>query len=192
MAKSDGKFGLRDLLMANTAYVVDDDLHYFTSTEIDEIDADALGYFAFSVVWRAAVSAWTFDGNKFDRLELGKYEDSISNFLLGKSALPSEVAVNLVVSSERVPLLVAAVPRTSVGECHAHWLDIPGMQFIVHVGSRLPEYARACCLFRGEGRPILFSSVSQRRSIKDVMSLLDGHRRGLVNKEGIPPSHRER
>jgi hypothetical protein len=58
------------------------------------IETEKLGYFALSVIWRAAVHQWaTPFGGKTTVLNLGAAEESIRKFLLGEAQFPTNVAI---------------------------------------------------------------------------------------------------
>jgi hypothetical protein len=156
------EFALRDLLLANQAIRLNEHLYYFTTASIPEIDSDALGYFALSVVWRASVCDWAIDEVRIPQLQLGPFQEQLRRYLLGYSDLPDNVAVLAVACSQREVYLMTNMPQTRMwGEYRSHFFDIPGVSFMVDVGARIPEHARAMCLFRGVGRPLFYSPVAQ-------------------------------
>jgi hypothetical protein len=99
-AKTPTDFPLRDLLLAHEAIMLDEDVYCFATDSIHEVDADALGYFALSVVWRASVCDWNIDGVDIPRLCLGPFQEQIRRYLLGESALPNDLALCAVACSQ--------------------------------------------------------------------------------------------
>jgi hypothetical protein len=63
-------FPLRGVLLSHKAHRITEDLHYFCTDEMPSVDADALGYFALSVIWRASVCDWKIDGELVRQLQL--------------------------------------------------------------------------------------------------------------------------
>ena len=61
-ASQGGRFKLREILLAQEASKLLDDMYCFSCDSISAINTDALCYFALSVIWRASVATWDIDG----------------------------------------------------------------------------------------------------------------------------------
>lgn len=165
-------FKLRDVLLLHEAYRITEDLHYFRTADIPSVNADALGYFAMSVIWRAAVCDWTIDGELIPQLQLGRYTEVFRRYLVGETAAPTDIAVELFVCSAAEVFLMTNMPQTkNWGGYRSHFFDIPGMSFMVDVGARIPEDTRKRCLFRGTGRPLFYTPVAQMANARDFARL---------------------
>ena len=51
-------------------------------------ERENIGYFATSVLWRAALCDWICRGEKYEQLSLGRYQEEIRKYLNGDAQLP--------------------------------------------------------------------------------------------------------
>ena len=167
-------FRLREELLSHerAAHRLTDDLCYFRTVDLPSIDADALGYFALSVIWRAAVCDWEIDGESIPQLQLGPYSEALRTYLLGEADLPADLTVDLCVCSAAEVHIMTTMPQTkNWGAYRSHFFDIPGLSFMVNVGARIPKKVREMCLFRGSGRPLFYTAVAQIANARDYVKL---------------------
>ncbi len=141
-AKRDGKFNLRDLLQA--APPIDgfkkDGAAIYEVQGLIGAKIEQYLYFAASVFWRASAHTWEIGGAQVGKISLGaKYQDQFRLYLLGRSTFPQNARVYVHVASERqIPLTVATVPTTfRIGAMHRHKFCIPGVLFILFLGSKV-------------------------------------------------------
>ncbi len=141
-AKHDGSFKLRELLQTMSPLLAGQNYQ----TEIYDVQrlldtkVDQYLYFAASVFWRASGHTWKIRGGRVGKIFLGdKYQEQFRLYLLGKSTFPQNARVYVHVSSEtHVPLTVATVPTTfRMGAAHCHKFCIPGVLFILFLGSKV-------------------------------------------------------
>lgn len=114
---------------------------------MEVLDASSLGrllhqltYFAVSVIWRWSVgySAWPKQAEFPKRI--GRFEDHLRGYLLRREALPSTVAVNVVVLRPTMPIELLSTPvggKSGSPRTYDFW--IPGLRFMVQLGGRLDE-----------------------------------------------------
>jgi hypothetical protein len=137
------------------------------------IDTDSLGYFALSVLWRAAVRIWnTPFGGKTTLLELGVFEEPIRKFLLGESPFPDEIVVMVHVCTDRashgsfyMPSRVQANPIPSFG------FQTLGILFRIFVGNTIPENIRAFCCVKSE-KKLIFQRDCSVKTIEAFRQLM--------------------
>jgi hypothetical protein len=111
------------------------------------IETEKLGYFALSVIWRAAVHQWaTPFGGKTTVLNLGAAEESIRKFLLGEAQFPTNVAILATVCTD---------PYSKVFYMPSQKRGIPGTSFVmltlgvhlmVFTDSIPPILHQMCCV----------------------------------------------
>ena len=141
-AKRDGSFNLRKLLQTVSP------LSYYNKDGFALYDVQGLLcdkveqylYFAASIFWRASAHTWKFGSRQVGKISLGDtYQEQFRLYLLGESTFPQNARVYVHVSSEtQVPLTVATVPTTSrMDTAHRHKFCIPGMLFILFLGSNI-------------------------------------------------------
>ena len=113
----------------------------YAAASIPEIDVDKLEYFALSVFWRAAVHDWgPVHEQEYQRLELGPYEETLRQFLLGVVPFPAHV-VMLISVYEELDITRTAFPPVRgerMPEGRSYSFLIPGIQFSMSVGKGLP------------------------------------------------------
>jgi hypothetical protein len=74
--------------------------------------------------------------------------------------------------------LMTNMPRTlKCGDYRCHFFDIPGLSFMVDLGSRIPDYSRDICLLRGVGRPLFYSPVAQLSNAQAYATLRERYKR---------------
>lgn len=161
-ARQTGEFEIRKKLLAHGGQQkLLDDVHVFYTAAIPSVNADALCYFALSVIWRAAVASWRIGGLSLEQLSLGKYEQAVRLFLLGKASFPSNIAMMAVVSSLPDPRLMVTLPRSKKHHGYtSHFFAIPGLDFTVDIGGQIPGMLKAMCLHHGVRRPLFYSPVA--------------------------------
>jgi hypothetical protein len=94
-------------------------------------------YFSASIFWRASAHQWEFNGEPVARIRLGdRYQEQFRVYLLGQAPFPPNARLYLHVSSEPNPDMTCVFPCTSrVDGLHRHKFSIPGLAFILFVGS---------------------------------------------------------
>src|SRR6266404_2162375 len=95
-----------------------------------------LAYFCTSVVWRASLCDWVCRGEKYERIDLGPYQEKIRKYIRGEASVPDRVALEIELSGLPHPKLAMNLPLTSRAESsHCYSFHIPGMTFAVMVGG---------------------------------------------------------
>lgn len=143
-ARGNGSFKLRELLQNASPLGVDEisrtavyDVQHLLGSNVDQYV-----YFAASVFWRASAHKWSMGGERIRQISLGeKYQEQFRLYLLGQAAFPENARVYVHISSEtQAPLTVATVPTTfRMGKAHRHKFCIPGVLFILFLGSEVPK-----------------------------------------------------
>jgi hypothetical protein len=111
------------------------------------IDTEKLGYFALSVLWRAAVRTWTTSKYSTERIELKAFEEPIRLYLLGDGQFPANVAVVATVCTDRysrVFYLPAPASFPIPIPLQAFAFLALGVQFLIFTGPFAPTVA--CCV----------------------------------------------
>jgi hypothetical protein len=111
------------------------------------LDMDRFAYFTLSVVWRGAVHDWKLlDGTVRPRMELGGFEEPIRQYLSGRTQLPPDTAVIVIVCSDDESRTTWMTPAVHV---EANCLNVRflarGVFFRAMMGRHLPEFFRDIC-----------------------------------------------
>jgi len=140
-----GSFRLLAALDRHSPVAVRDGARIYRMSEISKIDPIPLVYFALSVFWRGAVTEWSVDRQKLERLEFGDpYMSRLREYLLGNAGTPDDMALALHVCDD--PTLAATTLATPTGgrkgEYHSYIFVIPGLAFHLFIGKRMPVWMR--------------------------------------------------
>lgn len=131
--RGQGRFRLRADLRKRTPLSGAEIEAYAGSKE----EAARLGYFCLSVVWRASLCDWFCRGEIYEQITLGPYQREIRKYLNGEITVPDRIGVLVLLSALERPVLAMSLPHSYRNDsCHCHRFQIPGMTFIVSVGSR--------------------------------------------------------
>jgi hypothetical protein len=137
--RGEGEFNIRKVLLAAEPWYGDQDIQIFKASAVPEIAITPIIYFGLSVFWRAAVRDWRLPGVPIIRIDLGPYEEPLRRYLLAESAFPDRMALNVGVSSTTDVASYFILPMSGNDSgFHYHKFSVPGMQFLLFVGSRMP------------------------------------------------------
>ncbi len=160
MARTDG-FKLQERLVSRTPIGSNENIAFYSTREIPEINMSALIYFAMSVFWRASAHVWRNASGTMQGIDLGPFEEEIRHFLLG-GAFPEHAAILVTVWPTRDVLPAAYTPRRGrAPDCHVFNFLIPGLEFKLFTGHRIPEIYRSMC-----------SELSDEKFIYSAMSVI--------------------
>jgi hypothetical protein len=129
------------------------DFSAFSGGTIPAIDMDSLVYFAASVFWRATAHDW---GRPKNRLDFGGYQEELRQYLVGSASFPMNAALLIVVSDATALLEIAAFPFGGkvAGAYHSYQFNIPGIEFTLSLGQRIPKSCRRVCAYSSPERLI--------------------------------------
>lgn len=141
-AKRNGLFKLRELLQTVSPLITNkkDQVAGYDVRGLLGAKVEQYLYFAASVFWRASAHTWIIGGRQVGKISLGdKYQEQFRLYLLGESTFPQNALVHVHVASEtQVPLTVATVPTEfRMGAAHRHKFCIPGVLFVLFLGSKV-------------------------------------------------------
>lgn len=139
-ARPDGQFKLRELLQTisplyDTPQFKVYDVQHLLGSQIDHYL-----YFAASVFWRASAYRWKMGIKSVGQITLGTtYQEQFRLYLLGEAAFPQKARVRVHVASENPPDLTTVFPCTTrIDGARRHKFYIPGLLFILFLGSNVP------------------------------------------------------
>ena len=158
MARPEG-FKIQEVLLSIRPIEANDQLAYYRSAGVPGINMDALVYFALSMFWRASAHTWRNVSGIMEGIELGPYEESIRQFLLG-SEFPKDTVILVTVWPTREVLPAAYTPRRGRADgYHVFNFLIPGIEFKLLTGKQLPDVWRAACSYASADK-LIFSAMS--------------------------------
>jgi hypothetical protein len=167
-------FLLQALLLNARPVVNTDTMFAYEATGIPEINADALGYFAASVFWRAAVRNWHIRRMHVMATDLGAvYQEQFRQFLLGQSVFPNLAVIVVIVSRNPEAVLAAMFPIASRRNgCFHHRFHVPGIGFHLFLGRQIPARFPKLCLVHSPRRMIYSSNTIDELVLRDMADLM--------------------
>ena len=140
-------FWLHALLNSQTPILNGED-RLFTQASIPKVDMARLVYFALSIFWRGTRRWSAVDGGRPPVLYLGRQENAIRSFLLGRGKLPEEVVVTVAVwPYNKVPpasLMPRGLAKTGY---RSYWFYYFGFIFLLVIGKEIPARLRKTCSY---------------------------------------------
>jgi hypothetical protein len=173
MARKDG-FKLQDALIASSPIPVNATFAVYSSAAVPTINMDALVYFALSVFWRGSVHRWKDGSQEIKGIELGPFEEPIRVFLRGGN-FPANVVVLVSVWPTRKAFPAALTPSGGrLDHCHCFNFVIPGLEFKLLTGKRIPAELRCKCSHASDEKFIFFDKSIESYTLDVFMRLLSG------------------
>ena len=108
------------------------------------IDRNKIAYFGISVFWRASIHTWELEGGKRVKIDLGpKYNEELRQYLMGLTAVPKNVSLQLVVCSDALNrgLFFAPAENQKIKDCTFIFFA-RGMQFYFRISNTLKDFER--------------------------------------------------
>jgi hypothetical protein len=140
-------FPLLSRLRVAMAIRVEADCVIFSGSAIG-IDTSKLGYYALSVVWRAAVENWKSLKGQTTTVDLGTFEEPVRKYLIGETGFPAGVAVMVVVCNDLGSQQTIYFPKDSKNSnlYPTFGFLVRGLLFrvITDVGAGAPELELCC------------------------------------------------
>jgi hypothetical protein len=115
------------------------------------------------VFWRAAVHSWEGYGGKYNTLELGPYEESLRQYLLGQIAFPADVVVFFIVCTDATSQDSFHVPSPGGKQYGTTYtFQARGINFFMTVGKQMLGSLRTLCSVTGSDKWILSRSCEEK------------------------------
>lgn len=165
--RDEKNFPLREILRRHKS-LSDGEILVYPSARIPEIDSARLIYFAMSVLWRAGVHTWPWEGDEI-HIQLGPYLEPIRKFLLDKQGFPSNMALFVRVLAINYLLQTSRPPESANHDgAHSHHFAMPGIAFLLVVGKRGLEGSETASTAPGPERYIC---VYRNADVQDLQKL---------------------
>jgi hypothetical protein len=105
-------------------------------------------------------------------VDLGPYEEPLRRFLLGEIAFPDQFALSIRVSTLPELYQTAHAPASENGDgFHFYRFAIPGLVFILFVGSRIPKEYFAASTVPAPERYISIHPKSEMADLNEAIEL---------------------
>jgi hypothetical protein len=156
-------FPLLATLQAATPTKIAAGFNWYDHLSAPLVDRSKLGYFALSVFWRGAVRSWEEYGEKYNTLELGPYEESLRQYLLGQTAFPANVVVFFIICTDATSQDSFHVPSPGGKQYGATYtFQTRGINFFMTVGKQMLGSLRSLCSVTGADKWILSRSCEEK------------------------------
>lgn len=158
-------FPLHEKLMTITPEIFEPDLAAYAAVKSNDIRTDCLTHFAMGIFWKAGVHSWQ-TGHGALRLEFGPYREEIRAFLLG-GLFPKNAFLMISVVPPSLPTISAYVPYTNkTSDFTFHTFYVPGVEFMLALTNRPPDFLRTVCIASNPLRPIIVGSFPAKHIAK--------------------------
>jgi hypothetical protein len=149
-----GGFPLYDLLTNSTPNSAEADLSIYLCANVPSLDCEKITHFATGIFWRAAVHSWR-NGASTVKLDLGRHEEQLREYLLGAKPFPDDVLLILRIAPPSLPLLWAVAPASS-GDVRLgrYRFYVPGIEFSLHVEEQAVRELREGCFVHNPAHPV--------------------------------------
>jgi hypothetical protein len=178
--KADGRFRLADVLRKAHSSVgtLADNTRLYEAALIPEINSLAIAHFATGIFWKASVHGWNDDGRV--PVSLFGYADQFRRFLLGEREFPQSAVLTVVVRERGLlDRLTYAPAGFSKGATSSYRFPIPGFNFMLTVGKKIPQRTSQYCFVRGVGKPIVVTSTLETFLMQEAQDMLARSSSGL-------------
>lgn len=178
-------FPFHDLIKKSQLVSSEDGAEIFHSQSFSDELQRGIYYFALSMIWRAHI--WSRDEYGKKRVDLGRYEEKIRNFLLGESDV-DRVYLIVTVNTHRSinGLITTPVSRKMFGR-HAYLFELLGMKYHLYVGgSKLDGFVETFLYMRS--KVIIMTSRAAELAGHEMISDIVREKvvpRGRLARQGI-------
>jgi hypothetical protein len=147
-------FPLHDALIDAKPLLETSEFAVYAGSEIANIKCDKLIYFGMSLFWRSAAHRWKTVGGADHQIALGPYQEPIRQFLRDEGNFPR----NTVLSLRAWPVktfcgVIPPIAAAGIGTHHEFVFYVPGIEFRLCTGQRIPDKIRKMCFHSSTGQP---------------------------------------
>jgi hypothetical protein len=167
-------FRLRDSLQDISPIETTEQYRAYDLQQVPGSKVEDYLYYAASIFWRASVHSWKIGDQKIGQISLGsKYEEEFRQYLVGKTDFPSNARLCLHISCEATPDQTLVFPCTSrITKVHRHTFYIPGIQFILLLGSEVSKQFDSIALNGSERKIAFLCSFREGSLFKGALNLI--------------------
>jgi hypothetical protein len=169
--QADGKFPLYDNIITRPPLPVSPIVTLYESRGVPGIEPEQLGFFAASILWRAGATDWR--NKRSPRIELGPYEDSLRQYLLGRTPFPKDAALRVILPTPALARLIATLPMPDrVDGVRSYKVFIPGIAFTMILGKHIPNSISEVAFMPSPNRIICISDQIHRNWLEGVTAVI--------------------
>jgi hypothetical protein len=153
------QFPLYDIVHRQAPIDSDPDGETFAAGTNPEIDVQRISHFALGIFWKASIHLW-----QFGQITLGTYREEIRTWLLGETAFPKNVALNVILSRPAAAQIIMNPPYETIPTpCHTYLFHVPGVLFRLSVGKQIPAAEKLLCFYSSSEHFIIVSDTITRK-----------------------------
>jgi uncharacterized protein YlaI len=180
-------FPLQSALKTAEPKFTNDDFATFSGLDTPGLELDKLGYFAISILWRAAVFDWSKvsqDGP--EQLNFGPYREQLRLYLLG-GTFPDDACLFIYIAKNKTDRVI--IPprggRAPNGTFH-YSFHIPGFLFMMVLGKKIPQTMRSMCSIGAPERLVILTNDVEKLLVKSVLKALSEDRFRYLPFNDVP------
>jgi len=178
-------FPIGEALLKTTPLISYKRVTAYAGAAVPEIDMEKLVYFGLSIFWRCSAHDWRDATGGRIQIELGPYEEPIRRFLLGEAPLPKTIALLIALPTGSVLIGTYTPRRGHEKDFHNFVFYVPGIEFTLSAGRKIPVEVRALCAHTSPQKIILFSGATTSNTAASFDLLRDVARPSLGVKKFI-------
>ena len=165
-----GTFPLQEAIREAPRLYADANFAVHSCASVPRIDLSKIMYFALSIFWRASVHRWRIQDREV-KIDLGPYTEPIRKFLKGLGSFPQNTFLIVTVTPDSEPDFVLIPPvRLLPRDFHLFVFYIPGVQFLLCTGRRVPDHFKGACIHHSPGNLIWFDENMTGNVVERVLS----------------------
>ena len=171
--RHDEGFALKEILIGARPVYSDQDLTYYTTSNVSGVDSPKSAYFGLSMFFRADVHEWRAGKSAPARIRLGaEYADEIRKYLLREIPFPKNAVLCInVVTDDR---LAESLWFPHGGRVQNYWrydFVFMGLIFTLFVGLLIPQELQRLCFVRSPEHYIGMSKIADDMIFSDAARL---------------------
>ena len=190
-------FPLRDMVMAATPAIDEQDFKAYCCSQIPTIDFTKIVHLTLGIFWKSSVRTWNMLDGPAQRISLGPYEERTRRYLIGAEPFPANMSLVTYLDAKTPPFLAAIPPRRFQGNGFRLFvLYLNGLQCSLCVGKGIPFEYRVTCLASAVEHPIFVlpsigenilrvtkETVRNSKPSKGILSTFDSWRK--LKQDGV-------
>jgi hypothetical protein len=160
LATVDKKFPFYDIVKSVPPDTDEDGVAGYATSRNDKVGFRKLTNFAIGVFWKASVHSWRSDTTE-PWIDLGSYGEPFRRFLSEHKPFPYHAVLIIGMLPPEKAVIGVNLPWQVQQQPYQRFLFyIPGLLFVLNVGSLIPQRERQLCFFKDPLRPIVVDDFS--------------------------------
>ncbi len=177
LATANDTFPLYDIISKTAPDLDEPDMKAYAASRNAEVAVDKIVHFAAGIFWKSSVHSWSCTQRE-SLIDLGPYSNDLRAFLLGKELFPAAMTLHVLALPPPVRIISTHLPiKAKSSGFRGYCLYVPGIDFRLCVGKKIPDELRRTCIYHSPLHPIVVAEYAQRELANDMVAALSSTRR---------------